>query len=88
MVGSVFAQEFVALLNAKFEGKSHFSVSAGRKYDRIVANNSYVHAFVERQSGGVYKAAGWKAPAKGVRFASVEDAAEAADMFGSYLYAK
>jgi hypothetical protein len=43
------------------------------KYLRIVASQSkdtncgqdFVHAFVDRATGSVYKPAGWKAPAKG-----------------------
>lgn len=50
-----------------------------------------VHAFVENATGHVYKAEGWKKPAKGVRYATVEDALEAyaASRGGTgYLYAR
>lgn len=71
-----------------------FEVERGRKYDRITQRNETgpysksVHAFVEKETGFVYKAAGYKAPAKGVRYHTVEAALAAADVFGSYLYAK
>lgn len=98
MGSSQHAEEFVALLTEKFKDADRFScnkfsVMPGRKFDRIVqetqeGSNRHVHAFVERETGGVYKAAGWPAPAKGERFMDVRKAAHFADLFGSYLYAR
>lgn len=95
-MNSFYADEFVALLTAKFKdadefASNQFSVMPGRKYDRIVADkrkggNRHVHAFVERETGYVYKSAGWSAPAKDPRYLTVEEAAEAADLYGGYLY--
>ena len=70
----------------------------GRKNHRIVKTDKYgngqsVHAFVDAE-GNVYKAAGWKAPATGIR-AQVRTDAELADLIasltdqdwaGGYLY--
>ena len=93
---STYAETFAQLLNEKFAGgdkwtTNKFTVMAGRKYDRIVqetqeGSHRSVHAFVERATGHVFKSAGWPAPAKGVRFTSVQDAALNADLYGSYLY--
>lgn len=69
----------------------------GARFTRIVAtwtdgSNRHVHAFVENATGHVYKPAGWKAPAKIVRFTSVEAALEKAAehplqaFTGGYLY--
>lgn len=90
------SEKFAQLLNEKFAGgekwiANSFTVMAGRKYDRIVqetqtGEHRRVHAFVERTTGNVFKAAGWPAPAKGVRFTDVETAALNADLHGSYLY--
>lgn len=90
------SEKFAQLLNEKFAdagqfAANRFGVDAGRKFDRVWAetqdgNNRHVHAFVDRLTGEVYKSAGWKAPAKGVRFTSVEVAADNADLHGSYLY--
>ena len=49
------------------------------------------HAFVDKKSGDVYKAASWKAPAKHVRFnlciiSDREWLLENADWAGGYLY--
>lgn len=98
MAISQFAQDFAALLQNKFKDEgdfasNQFSAMPGRKYDRIVADTKnggsrHVHAFVERATGHVYKAAGWQAPAKNARYLTVEEAAEAADLYGSYLYAR
>ena len=72
------------------------------KYIRITANESngqsFAHAFIDRVTGGVYKPAGWKAPAKGKdgkpseRY-NILDAAsralllERCESTGGYLYA-
>ena len=50
-----------------------------------------VHAFVDKKTGEVYKAASYKAPAKIVRYnlleiASREECFSRADWAGSYLY--
>ena len=58
----------------------YFKVNTGKKYYKIVQmefdtfqnRNEYragsVHAFVDKQTGQVYKPASWQAPAKHVRF--------------------
>lgn len=68
-----------------------YGVMPGTRYDKIVifddkGNARSVHAFVERETGYVYKAEGWAKPAKGVRFLTVVDALKASDRYGSYLY--
>lgn len=102
MSTSEYAHTFVFLLNEKFKNEGefaskNFSVMSGKKYDRIVqettgehssSTSRSVHAFVERSTGHVFKAAGWPAPAKGVRYLTIEEAAEAADLYGYYLYAR
>jgi hypothetical protein len=52
-----------------------------------------VHAFVDRKTGSVYKAASWRGPAKGVRYdlriiEQREWLLENADWSGQYLYCK
>jgi hypothetical protein len=71
----------------------NISVERLRKYWRIVMDNGgrSVHAFVDPTTGDVLKAAGWKAPAKGVRYnllndTSYEQMLAAVDPFGAYLY--
>jgi hypothetical protein len=70
-----------------------YEVEAGRKYYKIwmVDNGRCVHAFVDKATGNVYKPANYRAPAKGVRYNLLDDAAykrclKAADWSGSYLY--
>jgi hypothetical protein len=73
-----------------------FTVESGRKYQKIImdANGSRsIHAFVDKKTGEVYKAASFKAPAKHVRFnlCLIKDREwllENADWAGSYLYMK
>lgn len=92
LVISTHAQEFINGLNEKFADYGSFAVLPGKKYDKITvkphcSSQSFVHAFVDTD-GNVYKAAGWKAPAKGVRYTSVMAALVKADRFGNYLYAR
>ena len=80
------------------EGKNlyEFSIETGRKYHKIVmeteSQQKSVHAFVDKKTGEMYKAASWKAPAKnGVRFdlrviADREFVLKNCDWAGGYLY--
>ena len=73
-----------------------FIIDTGRKYHKVIMNahgNKSVHAFIDKKTGEVYKAASWKAPAKGVRFNlliinSREECFQRADWAGSYLYVR
>ena len=73
-----------------------FYPETGKKYHKIVMNangSRSVHAFIDKQTGQVYKSASWKAPAKGVRYdlrliKDREWLLEHADWAGGYLYAK
>ena len=83
-----------------FNKKGHtleykFYIESGRKYHKIVmeteAGSRSSHAFVDKKTGDVYKAATFKAPAKHVRYnllsiESREKCFERADWAGSYLY--
>ena len=74
-----------------------FYPETGRKYHKLIMVDSgggrSVHAFIDKQTGQVYKSASWKAPAKGVRYdlrliSDREWLLEHADWAGGYLYAK
>ena len=94
------SEKFTAELNERFMNKYsggrwvvEMSIAPGRRFDKIIirtgidyVNGGSVHCFIERATGHVYKAEGWKAPAKGVRYASVADAVAVADVHGGYLY--
>lgn len=67
----------------------------GQRYARVVMSiggkHNSVHAFYNLRTGDVLKAAGWKAPAKGVRFNLLDDESFATmmdklDWTGRYLY--
>jgi hypothetical protein len=83
-------QDFVNGLNLLFGEKYTFTAMPGTKYDRIVSTpvgSSYASAFAFVDvDGNVYKTAGWKAPAKGIRFTSVNSALCKADPYTSFLY--
>ncbi len=72
-----------------------FYLDKGRKYYKLIMKDSggsqSVHAFIDRNTGDVYKPAGWKGPAKYVRYnllneESRERCLEVADWAGGYLY--
>ena len=74
-----------------------FYIESGRKYHKLImetgSGSRSVHAFVDKKSGDVYKAASFKAPAKHVRFnllsiTSREECFARADWAGGYLYMK
>lgn len=90
LVISSHAATFVDGLNEKFADYGVFDVRPGKKYDKIAvkphgSSQTFVYAFVDID-GNVYKAAGWAAPAKGVRFTDVKSALAVADRFGGFLY--
>ena len=79
------------------DGVPHeFYIERGRKYYKLIHRatdngSQSVHAFIDKKTGDVYKAASWKAPAKIVRYnlldeSSREECYARADWAGSYLY--
>jgi len=72
-------------------GSRQYNVTTGRKYHKIVEGEGSAHAFVDKNTGEIYKPSGWSAPAKGVRYdlRLIEDREwllENADWCGRYLY--
>jgi DNA polymerase II small subunit/DNA polymerase delta subunit B len=74
---------------------TEFSAQHGQKYTKIVGTTNggkgqkSVHAFVHKETGDVYKPAGWNAPAKGARYnlhKHIDHLEKHADQYGSYLY--
>ena len=83
---------------AKWETK--YIYETGRKYFKVVrvedeykSNDEHrcVEAFIDRQTGDIFKPASWNRPAKGVRFNlldqdSLFELFENLDPFGGHLY--
>ena len=74
-----------------------YVIESGKKYHKVImvdgGNSRSAHAFVDKNTGEVYKSASWKSPAKGVRFDlriinQREWLFAHADWCGGYLYAK
>jgi hypothetical protein len=71
-----------------------YEIKTGKKYHKIVLisyGSPSVHCFVDKESGEVFKAASWNAPAKKARYnlkliAHREYLFKNADWSGSYLY--
>jgi hypothetical protein len=71
-----------------------FTFESGRKYHKVIMNTGNqrsVHCFIDKKTGGVFKSASWRSPAKGERFNLLlikdrEWLFKNADWSGSYLY--
>ena len=93
-VGDYHQNAIEALKNG--ESDYDFFIEEGRKYLKIVMDargSKSVHAFVDKKTGELYKAASFKSPAKGVRFdlrliKDREFVLENCDWAGGYLYVK
>jgi hypothetical protein len=92
---------FAELLSTKFvtmnkEDSTYWqgiTVKNGGKYAKLINNaggQSTVYAFIDRNSGEIYKAASYKLPAKGVRAilseTTINDLVSVADPYTSWLY--
>jgi hypothetical protein len=94
MLCDCLMEDFKRRHNSRDSGYK-FYIESGRKYHKIImetgGNSRSVHAFVDKKTGEVYKAASFKAPAKIVRYnllsiESREECFKRADWSGSYLY--
>jgi len=74
-----------------------YVIETGKKYHKVImidaGSSRSVHAFVDKNTGEVYKSSSWKSPAKGVRYdlrliKDREYLLKNADWSGGYLYAK
>jgi DNA polymerase III delta prime subunit len=76
------------------EGVDEYTYVKGKKYAKIIHlshGQRSAHAFVDLNTGDVYKSSSWSAPAKGVRYnlmdeKSCEEMYQRADWAGGYLY--
>lgn len=94
----MYADAIVEALNTKHGNHYTFEVDpGGRKYIRIIAqtttdNARHVYMFINATDGSFLKAAGWKTPAKGVRYAPTTETEAVnlintkSDPYGSWLY--
>ena len=96
-----FLQEKVTQIESGEDDRISFFIEKGRKYykvclrwkqiNRQFKDDISVHCFVDKLTGEVYKPAGWKKPAKHVRFNMNDDVNRAklynvCDWAGGYLY--
>jgi|TARA_B100000287_G_C20335007_1_gene663343 hypothetical protein len=80
-------------IGAKERTKYTFVKSVGPKYIKILVDkpSKSVHAFIDKNTGLMYKPASFNAPAKGARF-DLKNSAHLSfvyknfDVYGSYLY--
>lgn len=88
---------YVAHLNtlSPHEGYASFRADRpGQKVTRIIATlggHDSVHSFVDNATGDLFKADGYKRPAKGIRgnlVTGLDDVIARADWSGRYLYAR
>tara|TARA_B100000287_G_scaffold378666_1_gene381251 strand:- start:90 stop:467 length:378 start_codon:yes stop_codon:yes gene_type:complete len=95
-----WTEELVRYLQDDYDGQSYdpggrykFTIQTGRKYHKIIDHPEHggVHAFVDKNTGQVYKPASYKAPAQHVRYdlRIIKDRERCfanADWSGGYLY--
>lgn len=83
--------------HARQQYAGSFEIEPGKRYDKVISVSTYgsrsVHAFIDRETGDLFKPAGWKAPAKGARgnVATAESRAAViarASISSRYLYAR
>lgn len=67
----------------------------GKKFIKLIRKETLsdatsVYAFVDKETGAVYKAASWNAPAKGIRFyiSQLLQSPTTCDPYGSFLYVR
>ena len=74
-----------------------YEIQSGKKYHKVIfvdgGGNRSVHCFIDKNTGGVFKSASWRSPAKGERYNLLlikdrEWLFENADWSSGYLYAK
>ena len=95
-----FVDDYVEVLNNKTDSYN-FYIRRGRRFIKITqivvgrdgknTDQLSVHSFVDKNTGLVFKAAGWNAPSKGARYYLLDEACRKrcfanADPYGSYLY--
>jgi hypothetical protein len=73
--------------------KRSYSITEGKKYYKLMEDGGGVHAFIDKATGGLYKPASFRVPAKYVRYqllddVSFQDCLSKADCHGGYLYIK
>ena len=92
-----WTKELVTRLQEDYDSNNYtsdrykFEIQTGRKYHKIYCKNQGVHAFVNKETGEVFKPASYKAPAKHVRYdlrriQQRRDCFAKADWAGGYLY--
>ncbi len=93
-----WTKELVTRLQEDYDTNStsdryKFTIQTGRKYHKIIDHPEHggVHAFVDKNTGEVYKPASWKSPARHVRYDlriinQRKTCFANADWAGSYLY--
>jgi hypothetical protein len=83
---------YITHVQGLFDDGTVVEADTGRRFIKIVTQTQWqrrVHAFIEIATGDLYKAATFKAPAKGVRYNLVADwdiLQWKIDRYGSYLY--
>lgn len=92
-----YAAQFKKSFKKTYDSGAYTQIAVlkpGKKYDRVVnvrANEpkepESVHAFIERETGDIFKPAGYNKPAKGPRASIFEpNSYKHADVHGGWLY--
>lgn len=77
---------------AQMKRTCHFQLDGGRKYLKVIRVGQWqrsVHSFINKETGDLYKPAGWKNPVldpRGNIYTGLDDVLKRADIYGGYLY--
>jgi hypothetical protein len=83
---------WLSALESKADKHTKFFSETGYKYTKVIRQyngQNSSHAFVDNNTGDIYKPASWKAPAKGIRYNLYNDIdrlLQECDPYGGYLY--
>ena len=69
----------------------HFLIMEGTRFLKVTREAREAFAFIDKQTGDVYKAKSWSGRAKGIRYnllheGSLQALLKAADLYGGHLY--
>ena len=92
MVSKEQIESFVAAVQTVIGADKVAGYTTGPKFYRITKRyageaHGSVYCFVCRATGNIYKAAGWKAPAPGVR-GHIRNGSKGLDPYGGCFYAR
>ncbi len=89
---NLYMDRWLSALESKADKHTKFVYETGYKYTKVIRQyngRNSSHAFVDNNTGDIYKPASWRGPAKGVRYnlyTDIDKLLQECDPYGGYLY--